>query len=97
MNAGSTIDEMRPPGIEVAVGSSEIKELKAPVLMAVAVESCEIREESSLPRAPVAVEASEARLERAPLGIPAETPADAVTPAEAGGRIEEAADERTAN
>lgn len=92
-----TREEIRSVGNEVAVGSSEIKELKAPVLTVLAVESCEIREESSLPRAPVAVEASETRLERAPLGTPAGTLADAVTPAETGGRIEEAADERTAN
>lgn len=94
-----TRDEIRPVGTEVAVGSSEIKELKAPVLIVLAVESCETREDSWLPRAPVAVEASEARLDKAPLGTPAETPADAppVALAETGGKMEEAADERIAN
>lgn len=52
-----TADEIRPVGNEVAVGNCEIKELKAPVLIALAVESCETREESWLPTAPVAVEA----------------------------------------
>lgn len=99
VDAGLTTDEIRPVGNEVAVGSSEIKELKAPVLIVLAVDSCESREDSWLPTAPVAVEASEARLDKAPLGTPAVTPADApaVALAETGGRMEEAADERTAN
>jgi len=43
---GSTAEEIKPEGIEVAVGSSEIIELKAPVFTPVAVVSCEIKEES---------------------------------------------------
>jgi hypothetical protein len=94
-----TADEIRPEGKEVAVGNWEIKELKAPVLIVLAVESCETREESWLPTAPVAVEAWEARLERTLEGTPTETPPDAPAVAliEAGGKIEEAADERRAN
>jgi hypothetical protein len=117
---GPTTEEIKPEGREVAVGSSEISELNAPVLTALAVVSCEIKEESWLPMTPVAVDASEARLDRTPLGTaenpgreglklvePALTPvgtlaetlpdAPAVAPTEAGGRIEEAADERRAN
>jgi len=43
---GSTAEEIKPEGIEVAVGSSEMIELKAPVFTPVAVVSCEINEES---------------------------------------------------
>lgn len=43
---GPTTEEIKPDGREVAVGSSEISELNAPVLTALAVVSCEIKEES---------------------------------------------------
>jgi hypothetical protein len=43
---GPTTEEIKPEGREVAVGSSEISELNAPVLTALAVVSCEIKEES---------------------------------------------------
>mgnify|MGYP006953147499 CR=1 FL=1 len=43
---GPTTEEIKPEGMEVAVGSSEISELKAPVLTALAVVSCETKEES---------------------------------------------------
>lgn len=115
-----TTEEIKPEGREVAVGSSEINELNAPVLTELAVVSCEIKEESWLPMTPVAVDASDTRLDTIPLGtaenpgretlelvepalLPvgtlAETPADtpAVALMEAGGKIEEAADERRAN
>jgi hypothetical protein len=67
---GSTAEEIKPEGIEVAVGSAEMIELSAPVLTPVAVVSCEIREESWLPMTPVAVDASDIRLDKTPLGTP---------------------------